>query len=169
MDITGRRREYIRKHVFVPDHGTPNAVMVAIASIIGDTAGIRAAWTIRATGPETGKTTYTCWVVTDTTLCHVSVEYARDQYDEEADRRDNLTPTSMESSARRLSGIIRLQLGAVYEDSSRDDTYYPAQPIKIKFTDGVEVTIPEEAAAVPLEQRSAVGGLLTWIRKGANF
>lgn len=164
MDITGRRREYIRKHVFVPDHGTPHAVMVAIASVIGDPPGIRAAWTSRATSSETGKTTYTCWVVTDTTLGHVSVEYAED-----ADRRDNVKPTSMESWVRRLAGIVRLQWGAVYEDLSRDGTYEPAQPIKVKFADGVEVTIPEDGTTVPPEQRSAVGDLLTWIRKGAKF
>jgi hypothetical protein len=169
MVITGRRREYIRKHVFVPDHGTPNAVVVAIASVIGDAAGIRAAWTSRATGSATGNTTYTCWVVTDRTLGHVSVEYARDMYDEDADREHNLTPTSMESWVRPLGGVIRLQLGAVHEDSSLDDTYYPAQPFSVKFTDGFEVTIPEEAAAVPPEQRCAVDAFLTALRKGARI
>ena len=75
----------------------------------------------------------------------------------------------MARSVRPLAGIVRLQLGAVYEDSSHDDTYYPAQPIKVTFTDGFEVNIPEDAAAVPPEQRSAVDGFLTAIRKGANF
>jgi hypothetical protein len=166
MVITEQRREYIRKHGFVPDHGTPNAVVLAIASVIRD-AGIRAACASRATGSETGKTTYTCWVVTDTALGHVSVEYDRDMYDERTDRQHNLTPTSMASWVRPLAGIIRIEWGAVYEDSSRGDTYYPAQPIKATFTDGFEVTIPDGPLLV--EQRSAVDGLLTWIRKGAKF
>jgi hypothetical protein len=143
--------------------------VVAIASVIGQKAEIEAAWLGWATGAGTGATTYTCWVVTGRAVGHVSVAYDRELYDERTDRENSLTPTSMASWVRPLAGIIGLRWDAFYEDSSHDDTYYPAQPITVRFTDSFEITIPEEANSVPPEQRPTVEDLLKALRKGAKI
>lgn len=165
MIITAQRREWIRQHAFIPDRGAPHAVAVAIASVIGD-GNILAAWLTWVTGTGMGTTTYTGWVVTGTDLGHVQVEYDREFYDQHAESQHHLTPTSTACWVRPLAGIIGLRWGAFYEDSSKDDTYYPARSITVTFADH-EVTIGEDA--VPVEQRAAADGLLAAIRKGANI
>lgn len=87
----------------------------------------------------------------------------------EGQRQIPLTPTSMESWVRPLSGISKLRWGAVYEHSGEFDTYLPAEPITVTFTDGLETTIPEADSSIPTEQRSAVDALLTALRKGVSF
>jgi hypothetical protein len=161
--IDQNRCLHIQQHASLGDRGAPQAVVVAIGSIIGD-AEIRESWPYWNTTEST--TTWTCWVVTEKALGCVRVEYKKYLYDDMEERRERLTPSSQSAWVRPLSGVIGLRWGAVYEAESEHDTYYPAEPITVTFTDW-EATIP--AADFSADQRLKADQLLAAIRKGVDF
>ena len=161
--IGQQRRDYIKGHATIPPHGVPTAVVEALAALVGG-AKIEAAWPDWHSTDST--TTWTCWIVTPTALGHVCVEYARGRYDEHADREHKLTPSSQSAWLRPLSDVIQLQWGAVHEAQAQQDTYFPAEPITVTFSDG-QTRIPE--GDFPVEQRPRADRLLAAIRKAVNF
>jgi hypothetical protein len=162
--IDQNRFLHIQQHASAGDRGAPKAVVVAIGSVIGDEE-IRESWPYWNTTPTT--TTWTCWVVTqNAALGCVRVEYQKYLYDDLEERTNKVTPSSQSSWVRPLSGVTGLRWGAVYEAPSEFDTYYPAEPITVTFTDW-ETTIPE--ADFPVEQRPKADQLLAAIRKSVNF
>ena len=161
--IDQNRCLHIQQHASLGDRGAPKAVVVAIGSVIGE-AEIRESWPYWNTTAAT--TTWTCWVVTQNTLGCVRVEYRRHLYDDIEERTNELTPSSQSAWVRPLSGVTGLRWGAVYEAESEFDTYYPAEPITVTFTDW-ETTIP--GADFPVDQRPKADQLLAAIRKSVNF
>jgi hypothetical protein len=162
--IDQNRWLHIQQHASLRDRGAPQAVVVAIGSVIGD-AEFRESWPYWNTTATT--TTWTCWVVTEKTLGCVRVEYAKCHYDDIEEHSAKLTPSSQSAWVRPLSGVIGLRWGAVYEAQGEHDTYYPAEPITVMFTDG-ETTIPEEPDFA-VDQRPKADQLLAALRKGVNF
>jgi hypothetical protein len=161
--ISQQRREYIQQHASIPHLGVPTAVVEALAALVAD-AKIEAAWPDWNSTDST--TTWTCWIVTPKALGYVRVEYGRADYDEHADGEQKLTPSSQSAWLRPLSDAIQLRWGAVHEAPAQHDTYYPAEPITVTFSDG-ETTIPERD--FPVEQRPTADRLLTAIRKAVKF
>ena len=161
--IDQNRFLHIQQHASLGDRGAPKAVVVAIGSVIGD-AEIQASWLYWNTTPTT--TTWTCWVVTQKALGGVRVEYGKTLYDDLDERRNRVTPSSQSAWVRPLSGIIGLRWGAIYGAEAEFDTYYPAEPITVTFTDR-ETKIPEDD--FPVEQCSKADQLLAAIRKEVGF
>ena len=135
----------------------------AIAAVVAD-AKIEAAWPVWNSTDST--TTWTCWIVTPKALGHVRVEYGGALYDEHADREHKLTPSSQSAWLRPLTDVIQLRWGAVREAQPQHDTYYPAEPITVTFSDG-ETTIPE--GDFPVEQHPKADQVLAAIRRAVNF
>jgi hypothetical protein len=158
-----QRREYIYRHASIPQRGVPTAVVEAIAAVVPD-AKIEAAWPDWNSTDST--TTWTCWIVTPKTLGHVRVEYGSALYDEHADNQHKLAPSSQSAWLRPLTDVIQLQWGAIHEAHAQPETYYPAEPITVTFSDG-KITIPE--GDFPVEQGPTAGKLLSAIRKGLDF
>lgn len=163
MIIDQERWLYFQQHASLRDRGVPKAVVVAIGSVIGD-AKIVASWPDWNTTNTT--TTWTCWVVTQKALGYARVEYAKNLYDEHEEHRHALTPSNQSAWVRPLTGVIGLRWGAIFEAQAIHDTYYPADPITVTFTDW-ETTIPE--ADFPVDQRRTADRFLTALRKGVNF
>ncbi len=166
MIIDNERYIDIYRHASVQDRGVPRAVVLAIGRVIGD-AEIQAAWPDWAVANTNPTTTWTCWIVTQSALGFVRVEYGRAHYDEYAERQHKLTPSNQSAWVRRLNDIVEVRWGAVYEAQERDNDYCPAEPITVRFADW-ETAIPSEGG-IPVERRSAADGLLTALRNGANF
>jgi hypothetical protein len=161
--IDQNRLLHLQQHASVEDRGAPQAVVVAMGSVIGD-AEIQASWPYWDTTATT--TTWTCWVVTQNALGCVRVEYQKDLYDDIAERTHRLIPSSQSAWVRPLSGVVGLRLGAVYEEQGESDTYYPAEPPTVMFTDW-EAKIGE--ANFPVAQRKKADQLVAAIRKSLNF
>jgi Fe-S-cluster formation regulator IscX/YfhJ len=138
-------------------------VVAAIGSVIGG-AKIEASWPDWNTTNTT--TTWTCWVVTQKALGYARVEYEKNLYDEHEEHRHALTPSNQSAWVRPLTGVIGLRWGAVSEAEAMQDTYYPADPITVTFTDW-ETTIPE--ADFPVDQRRTADRFLTALRRCVNF
>jgi hypothetical protein len=158
-----QRREYIHRHASVQHRVVPTAVVEAIAAVVPG-AKIEAAWPDWNSTDST--TTWTCWIVTPKILGHVRVEYGRALYDEDADREHKLTPASQSAWLRPLTDVIQLRWGAVHGAQAQQETYYPAEPITVTFSDG-ETTIPD--GDFPVEQAPTAGRFLTALRKGVGF
>jgi hypothetical protein len=156
-------RDYVHAHASIPQRGVPRAVVEAIATLVAD-AKIKAAWPDWDSTDST--TTWTCWIVTPEALGYVRVEYGMPLYDERADREHKLTPSSQSAWSRPLTDVIQLRWGAVHEAQAQHDTYYPAEPITVTFSDG-ETTIPE--GDFPVEQCAKADQVLAAIRAGVNF
>ena len=134
-----------------------------MGSVIGD-AEIQASWPYWNTTATT--TTWTCWVVTQNALGCVRVEYQKYLYDDIEERTNKLTPSSQSAWVRPLSGVTELRWGAVYEEQAEFDTYYPAEPLTVTFTDW-ETKIGE--ADFPVDQRPKADQLLAAIRKSLKL
>jgi hypothetical protein len=161
--IDQNRWLHLQQHASVGDRGAPQAVLVAMGSVIGD-AEIQASWPYWNTTATT--TTWTCWVVTQNALGCVRVEYQKYLYDDIEERTNKLTPSSQSAWVRPLSGVTELRWGAVYAEQAEFDTYYPAEPLTVTFTDW-ETKIGE--ADFPVDQRPKADQLLAAIRKSLNF
>lgn len=161
--IDQQRRDYIQLHASIPDHGVPAAMVEAIGAVVRG-AGIEAAWPDWNSTDST--TTWTCWIVTPKVLGHVRVEYGRAHYDEHAEREHKLTPSSQSAWLRPLTDVIHLRWGAVHESGAQNNTYYPAEPITVTFSDG-EITIPQ--ADFQVEQRPTADRVMTALRRGLSF
>jgi hypothetical protein len=164
--IDEKRYLDIYRHASVQDRGVPKAVVLAIGTVTGGDE-VKAAWPDWIT-TDPAATTWTCWVVTQKALGFVQVEYEKALYDEYSEREHNLNPKKQTAWVRRLSDIIEVGWGAVYEAQERDKDYCPAEPITIRFADWA-TAIPTTEGGIPPERRSAADGLLTALREGAGF
>ncbi len=163
MEIDETRWREIQGLASFPGTSAPRAVVVALNSII-DKSVSAAAWSWMDTTAST--TAWTSWVVTERAVGHVLIKYKKADYDEREERQNELTPSSSSVWVRPLADIIGIRYGAFYAAEGKPTVFYPAEPIKVIFSDGA-VSIP--AGPIPIDQRAEVGRIIRALREGVNF
>jgi hypothetical protein len=163
MELDETRWREIGVLASFPGTSAPKAVVVALNSII-DKSVSAAAWSSMATTAST--TAWTCWVVTERSVGHVLIKYKKAEYDDREERQKEFTPSNWSVWVRPLADIIGIRYGAFYAAEGNPTVFYPAQPIKVIFSDGA-VSIP--AGPIPIDQRAEVGRIITALREGVNF
>jgi hypothetical protein len=161
MEIDELRWLKIEGFASVKDRVAPKAVVVALASVIGD-AGSLASWASWDCTEST--TTWSCWIVTERALGHVNIAYGRTLYDQGEEQQHQLEPSSHSAWVRPLAHVTGLRFGHFY--AANVTTYYPAEPITVTFPDA-ETTIP--GPNFPVEQRPAADRFLTALRAGVDL
>ena len=141
----------------------PKAVVVALNSII-DSSVSAATWSSMDTTAST--TAWKCWVVTERSVGYVLIRYKKADYDERVERENELTPSSWSVWVRPLADIIGIRYGAFYAAEGNPNVFYPAEPIKVIFSDG-GVNIP--AGPIPTDQRAEVSRVITALREFVKF
>jgi hypothetical protein len=163
MELDETRWREIGELASSPGTSAPRAVVVALNSII-DKSVSAAAWSSMASTAST--TAWTCWVVTERAVGHVLIKYKKAEYDAAEERQEELTPSNWSVWVRPLADIIGLRYGAFYPAEGKPNVLYPAEPIKVIFSDG-GVSIP--AGPIPIEQRAEASRIITALREGVNF
>jgi len=163
MEFDETRWREIQGLASFPGTSAPKAVVVALNSII-DTSVRAAAWSSMDTTAST--TAWTIWVVTERSVGHVLIKYKKADYDEREERQNELTPSSSSVWVRPLADIIGIRYGPFYAAEGKPTVFYPAEPIKVIFSDGA-VSIP--AGPIPIDQRAEVSRIITALREGVNF
>ena len=163
MEFDETRWREIQELASFPGTSAPKAVVVALNSII-DKSVSAATWSSMDTTAST--TAWTSWVVTERSVGHVVIKYKKADYDEREERQNELTPSSSSVWVRPLADIIAIRYGAFYAAEGKPTVFYPAEPIKVIFSDGA-VSIP--AGPIPINQRAEVGRIITALREGVNF
>jgi hypothetical protein len=163
MELDETRWREIHAFASFPGRSAPKAVVVAVNSII-DRSVSAAAWSSMATTAST--TAWTCWVVTERSVGHVLIKYKKADYDEGEERRKEVTPSSWSVWVRPVADIIGIRYGAFYAAEGNPTVFYPAEPIKVIFSDGA-VSIP--AGPIPIDQRAEVGRVITALREFVTF
>ncbi len=163
MEFDETRWREIQGLASFPGTSAPKAVVVALNSII-DTSVRAAAWSSMDTTAST--TAWTIWVVTERSVGHVLIKYKKADYDEREERQNELTPSSSSVWVRPLADIIGIRYGRFCAAEGKPTVFYPAEPIKVIFSDGA-VSIP--AGPIPIDQRAEVSRIITALREGVNF
>jgi len=163
MEFDETRWREIQAFASFPGTSAPKAVVVALNSIIGNSVRA-AAWSSMDTTAST--TAWTSWVVTERSVGHVLIKYKQLGYDEREERQNELTPSSWSVWVRPLADIIGIRYGAFYAAEGKPTVFYPAEPIKVIFSDGA-VSIP--AGPIPFDKRAEVGNVIGALREGVNF
>jgi hypothetical protein len=163
MELDETRWREIHVLASFPGTSAPKAVVVALNSII-DKSVSAAAWSSMATTAST--TAWTSWVVTERSVGHVLIKYKKADYDEGEEHQNELTPSSWSVWVRPLADIIGLRYGALYAAEGKPNVFYPAEPVKVIFSDGA-VNIP--AGPIPIDQRAEVSRIITALREGVTF
>jgi hypothetical protein len=134
MDIEAERWERIQQHTTARDRLAPKAVVVSLSAVIGEAEIVASLPGCKGTE---NSTTWACWAVTDTSLGYVNVEYEKANFDQYAETKllKPLAPSINAAWVRPLHKVVGLQYGR-YEAAPRvKDTYYPADPIAVRFAD----------------------------------
>ncbi len=163
MELDETRWREIHAFASFPGTSAPKAVVVAVNSII-DRSVRAAAWSSMATTAST--TAWTCWVVTERSVGHVLIKYKKAGYDEGEERQKEVSPSSWSVWVRPVADIIGIRYGAFYADEANPTVFYPAEPIKVIFSDGA-VSIP--AGPIPIDQRAEASRIITALREFVNF
>jgi hypothetical protein len=163
MEFDETRWREIQGFASFPGTSAPKAVVVALNSII-DQSVSAATWSWMDTTAST--TTWTCWAVTERSVGHVLIKYKKAEYDERAERENALRPSSWSVWVRPLADIIGIRYGAFYEAEGNPTVFYPAEPIKVIFSDGA-VSIP--AGPIPIDQRAEASRVITALREFVTF
>jgi hypothetical protein len=163
MELDETRWREIHEFASFPGRSAPKAVVVAVNSII-DRSVSAAAWSSMATTAST--TAWTCWVVTERSVGHVLIKYKKADYDEGEERQKEVTPSSWSVWVRPVADIIGIRYGAFYAAEGNPTVFYPAEPIKVIFSDGA-VSLP--AGPIPIDQRAEVGRVITALREFVTF
>ena len=163
MEFDETRWSEIQGFASVPDISAPKAVVVALNSII-DKSVSAATWSSMETTAST--TTWKCWAVTERCVGYALIRYKKADYDESAERLKELTPSSWSVWVRPLADIIGIRYGAFYAAEDNPTVFYPAEPIKVIFSDGA-VSIP--AGPIPIDQRAEVSRVITALREFVKF
>ena len=152
-------------HAFASSPGTsaPKAVVVAVNSII-DRSVSAAAWSSMTSTAST--TAWTCWVVTERSVGHVLIKYKKADYDEGEERQQEITPSSWSVWVRPVADIVGIRYGAFCAAEGNPTVFYPAEPIKVIFSDGA-VSIP--AGPIPIDQRAEASRVIAALREFVNF
>ena len=143
--------------------GAPKAVVVAVSSII-DNSARAAVWSPMNTTQST--TTWSAWVVTERSVGHALIKYKKAGYDQHEERQRELAPSGWSVWVRPLADIVGLRYGAFYAVEGKPTAFDPAEPIKVIFSD-TAVSIP--AGPIPVDQRAEVGRVIRALREGVNF
>jgi hypothetical protein len=91
--------------------GAPKAVVVALSSIIIDEE-VADVWPYMDT--TASSTTWTCWILTETSLGHIRIEYNNYLYDQNTEFENELTPSAWSAWVRPLATVTGIRLGAFY-------------------------------------------------------
>lgn len=141
----------------------PKAVVVALASVIGDSDSA-AVWPSMNTTAST--TTWSCWIVTERSLGHVCIEYEKYLYDLGDEEVWELAPSDWSAWVRPLANVTGFRFGPFYPIHLQATVFEPAEPMTVTFTDG-DISIPE--GPVPVDQRAELGRIVEALRVGTNF
>jgi hypothetical protein len=163
MEFDETRWREIQGLASFPGTSAPRAVVVALNSII-DKSVSAATWSSMDTTAST--TAWKCWVVTERSVGYVLIRYKKADYDEGEERQKELTPSSWSVWVRPLADIIGIRYGAFYVAEGNPTMFYPAEPIKVIFSDGA-VSIP--AGPIPIDQRAEVSRVITALREFVKF
>ena len=163
MEFDETRWREIQGFASFPGTSAPKAVVVALNSII-DKSVSAATWSSMETTAST--TVWKCWAVTERAVGYALIRYKTAGYDDRAERQKELTPSNWSVWVRPLADIIGIRYGAFYADEGNPTVFYPAQPIKVIFSDRA-VSIP--AGPIPIDQRAAVSRVISALREFVKF
>jgi hypothetical protein len=163
MEFDETRWSEIQGFASCPGRSAPKAVVVALNSII-DKSVSAATWSSMET--TTSTTVWKCWAVTERAVGYALIRYKQTDYDEHEERQKELTPSNWTVWVRPLADIIGIRYGAFYPAEGNPTVFYPAQPIKVIFSDGA-VSIP--AGPIPIDQRAEVSRVITALREFVKF
>jgi hypothetical protein len=163
MEFEEIRWREIQGFASLPGTTAPKAVVVALNSII-DKSVSAATWSSMDTTATT--TVWRCWAVTERSVGYVLIRYKRTGYDEREERQKELAPSNCSVWVRPLTDIIGIRYGAFSAAEGDPNVFYPAEPIKVIFSDG-GVSIP--AGPIPADQRAEVSRLITALREFMKF
>jgi hypothetical protein len=163
MEFDETRWREIQGFASFAGKSAPKAVVVALNSII-DRSVSAATWTSMDTTAST--TAWRCWAVTERSIGYVLIRYKKADYDEVEERQKELTPSNWSVWVRPLTDIIGIRYGAFSAAEGSPTVFYPAQPIKVIFSDGA-VSLP--AGPIPIDQRAEVSRVITALREFVTF
>lgn len=163
MEFDETRWREIHQLASAPARPAPKAVVIALNSII-DRSVSAATWSTMQTTAST--TAWTSWAVTERSVGRVLIKYRKADYDEREEHLNELTPSNWSVWVRPLTDIIGIQYGAFYAAEDKPKAFYPAQPIKVIFSDGA-VSIP--ASPIPVDQREEIDRIVRALREFVNF
>jgi hypothetical protein len=163
MELDETRRLTIQGLAVVRKRFPPKAVVVALASIIGDADGV-AVWPSMDTTQST--TTWSCWIVTERALGHVRIEYEKSSYDQDEEAVKELTAAAWSAWVRPLANVTGLRFGPFYATQRKPAVFEPVEPIAVIFTDA-EISIPD--GPIPVDERPEVDRIISAIRALVNF
>lgn len=163
MEFDETRWSEIQGFASCSGRSAPKAVVVALNSII-DKSVSAATWSSMETTATT--TVWKCWAVTERAVGYVLIRYKKAGYDEHEERQNELIPSNWTVWVRPLADIIGIRYGAFHAAESNPTVFYPAQPIKVIFSNGA-VSIP--AGPIPIDQRAEVSRVITALREFVKF
>jgi hypothetical protein len=163
MEFDETRWREIQALASFPDTTAPKAVVVAVNSII-DKSVSAATWSSMDTTAST--TAWKCWVVTERSVGYALIRYKKADYDEREERQNELTPSHCSVWVRPLADIVGIRYGAFSAAEGNPTVFYPAEPIKVIFSDGA-VSIP--AGPIPIDRRAEVSRVITALREFVKF
>jgi hypothetical protein len=163
MEFDETRWSEIQGFASSSGRSAPKAVVVALNSII-DKSVSAATWSSMET--TTSTTVWKCWAVTERAVGYALIRYKKTDYDEHEERQNEITPSNWTVWVRPLADIIGIRYGAFYPAEGNPTVFYPAQPIKVIFSDGA-VSLP--AGPIPIDQRAEVSRVITALREFVKF
>jgi hypothetical protein len=163
MDFDQTRWQEIQGFASFPGRSAPKAVVVALNSII-DKSVSAATWSSMETTAST--TSWKCWAVTERAVGYALIRYKKADYDEHQERQKELNPSNWSVWVRPLADIIGIRYGAFHAVDGDPTLFYPAEPVKVIFSDGA-VSIP--AGPIPIDQRGEVSRVITALREFVKF
>lgn len=164
MELDETRWPNIRALASVPGRSAPKSVVAALNSIIDGDPDTASAWPSMET--TASSTTWSCWIVTERSVGHVRIQYAKYQYDQREEPQREITPSAWSAWVRPLADIVGIRYGAYYVVPSKPTIFLPAEPIKVIFSDG-EISIPD--GPFPVEDRSTADRIFSRLRASVNF
>jgi len=165
MEVDSTRWRQLQELSSVKGRQAPKAVVVALASVAGDSDTDRmAVWPSMATTAST--TTWSCWIVTERSLGHVRIEYEKYLYDLGDEAVWELAPSDWSAWVRPIANVIGFRFGPFYPAHRQATIFEPAERVVVTFPDG-DVNIPD--GPVPVDQRANLGRIIEALRAAVNF
>jgi len=164
MDITETTWSHLQAAADVENRSAPKAVVVALNSILGD-ADALTSWSRVDFPPES--TVWSCWIVTESSVGHVRVEYTHPLYDQYEEGQQEVLPSACAAWVRPLADIVGLQYGRFYGVEGKPTTFEPAESVEVTFSGGQVIRIPEYP--ILADQRGAADNIFSRLRAGLKF
>lgn len=138
--------ENLKPRVLTSRTSPPTDIYLLINAFTRGTE-IKTSWAEVLTGGET--TVWRHWIVTETLLVHIDVEFAAEHYDSFAEsdlpQGSRVEATVRRASAHPLTGAVALSIGAVGQLSTFQGSWYPVDGLTVAFADGSKVPLPDQS------------------------